>query len=222
MAYPSSSIDGPMLMGFVIALYTLAALGHLWAAGVISARDVPGHRDLGGHRGLHAHDLASETFMLGGWVIVVPAIGAVVAGSALSRGDRCGPSRRRRSCGVWPRRLRIARELGMTRSGIILSLIMCSTRRRSEAQARSEVPDRGDAAGDRGDEPDVAAGNAGDGRGAARARGDSPTRPGPSLEQLPALVEASRASGLDVELRVDGRADLPGGGRGATGWCRSR
>ena len=33
--------------------------------------------------------------------------------------------------------------------------------------------------------------------------------PGPSLDQLAALVDAARASGLDVELRVDGRAELP-------------
>nr|WP_277605408.1 sensor histidine kinase [Glycomyces sp. L485] len=38
---------------------------------------------------------------------------------------------------------------------------------------------------------------------------DSPTGPGPSLDQLPSLVAAAEATGLEVTLRQDGRAELP-------------
>jgi signal transduction histidine kinase len=206
--YPASSIDGPMLLGFVIALYTLAALGRICAAGVIAAATfvlVVVSEVIADF----AHMTPSETFMLGGWIIAVPAVGAVVANNRRTRAETAVALAETRRRSVAEERLRIARELHDA-VGHHLSLINVQT----AAALRKLKKD-----------PEFATEEtlqviAETSRMSLRelrtivgilreADEGAPTGPGPSLEQLPTLVDAARASGLDVELRVDGRAELP-------------
>ena len=206
--YPASSIDGPMLLGFVIALYTLAALGHLWAASIISAATflvIVISEVLAGF----AHMTSSETFMLGGWVIAVPAIGAVVASFRRYRAETAVALAETQLRSVAEERLRIARELHDA-VGHHLSLINVQTaaalrKLKRDPRFRTEETLQVIAETSQMSLRELRAMV-----GVLRAPGeDSPTGPGPSLDQLPALVDAARASGLDVEVRVDGRADLP-------------
>lgn len=206
--YPSSSTDGPMLLAFVIALYTLAALNHLWAAGVIAAGVfviVMVSEILAGF----THMTESETLMLGGWIIAIPAIGAVVAHYRQYRAETVVALAETRLRSVAEERLRIARELHDA-VGHHLSLINVQTaaalrRLRKDPLYRTEETLQVIA-----DTSQMSLRELRAMVGVLREPGeDAPTGPGPSLELLPLLVDAARASGLEVELRVDGRAALP-------------
>ncbi|GAA2131660.1 sensor histidine kinase [Glycomyces algeriensis] len=206
--YPASSTDGPMLMAFVIALYTLAALGRIAAAAVIAGLVfliVVISEYLAGF----AHMTASETLMLSGWIIAVPAIGAVVAHYRRYRAETEVALAETQLRSVAEERLRIARELHDA-VGHHLSLINVQTsaalrKLRKDPLYRTEETLQVIAETSRSSLRELRAMV-----GVLREPGeDSPTGPGPSLEQLPLLVDAARASGLEVELRVDGRAVLP-------------
>ncbi|GAA2156485.1 MULTISPECIES: sensor histidine kinase [Glycomyces] len=206
--YPASSTDGPMLLAFVIALYTLAALGHLVAAGVIAAvvfLTVVISEVLSDF----AHMTESETIMLGGWIIAVPAIGAVVAHYRRYRAETAVALAETQLRSVAEERLRIARELHDA-VGHHLSLINVQTaaalrKLRKDPLYRTEETLQVIA-----DTSQLSLRELRAMVGVLREPGeDSPTGPGPSLEQLPSLVAAARASGLEVELRVDGSAALP-------------
>lgn len=206
--YPASSIDGPMLLAFVIALYTLAALGRLVAAGVIAVGvflTVVISEILADF----AHMTESETFMLGGWIIAVPAIGAVVAHYRRYRAETAVALAETRLRSAAEERLRIARELHDA-VGHHLSLINVQTaaalrKLRKDPLYRTEETLQVIA-----DTSQLSLRELRAMVGVLREPGeDSPTGPGPSLEQLPALVDAARASGLEVDLRVDGSAVLP-------------
>jgi signal transduction histidine kinase len=206
--YPASSTDGPMLLAFVIALYTLAALGHLVAAGVIAAAvflTVVISEVLSDF----AHMTESETIMLGGWIIAVPAIGAVVAHYRRYRAETAVALAETQLRSVAEERLRIARELHDA-VGHHLSLINVQTaaalrKLRKDPLYRTEETLQVIA-----DTSQLSLRELRAMVGVLRESGeDSPTGPGPSLEQLPSLVAAARASGLEVELRVDGSAALP-------------
>jgi signal transduction histidine kinase len=206
--YPSSSIDGPMLLGFVIALYTLAALGRTAAAGVIAACTIvivvtsEVIADF-------AHMTESETFMLAGWVVAVPAIGAVVAHHRRYRAETAVALAETQLRSVAEERLRIARELHDA-VGHHLSLINVQTaaalrRLRRNPSFKTEETLQVIAETSRLSLRELRALV-----GVLRDPGeDAPTGPGPSLDQLSSLVDAARASGLEVDLRVDGRAELP-------------
>lgn len=206
--YPASSTDGPMLMAFVIALYTLAALGHIWASGVIAASVfliVVISEIIAGF----AHMTESETFMLGGWIVAVPAVGAVVAHYRRYRAETAVALAETQLRSVAEERLRIARELHDA-VGHHLSLINVQTaaalrKLKRDPKFRTEETLQVIADTSQSSLRELRAMV-----GVLREPGeDSPTGPGPSLEQLPALVDAARASGLDVDLRVDGSAVLP-------------
>jgi signal transduction histidine kinase len=206
--YPGSSIDGPMLMGFVIALYTLAALGRVCAAGVIAGLTflvIVTSEVIADFR----HMTPSETFMLGGWVIAVPAIGAVVANNRRFRAETAVALTETRRRSAAEERLRIARELHDA-VGHHLSLINVQTsaalrklKKNPEYATEETLQVIADTSRKSLRELRTMVGIL------READEDSPTGPGPSLEQLSALVDAARASGLEVDLRVDGRAELP-------------
>nr|WP_255672446.1 sensor histidine kinase [Glycomyces amatae] len=206
--FPASSIDGPTLMGFAIALYTLAALGRVVAAGIIAActfliivvSEVIAD---------FAHITASETFMLGGWIIAIPAIGAVVAHHRRYRAETAVALAETQRRSVAEERLRIARELHDA-VGHHLSLINVQT----AAALRRLRRDPGFATHETlqviADTSRLSLRELRALVGVLRDPGeDAPTGPGPSLDQLSSLVDAARESGLEVDLRVDGRAELP-------------
>ncbi|WP_051704384.1 sensor histidine kinase [Glycomyces sp. NRRL B-16210] len=206
--YPASSIDGPMLLGFVIALYTLAALGRVIAASVIAATTfliVVTSEILADF----AHITASETFMLGGWIIAVPAIGAVVAHYRRYRDETAVALAETQKRSVAEERLRIARELHDA-VGHHLSLINVQTaaalrRLKRNPAFRTEETLQVIEETSRLSLRELRAMV-----GVLREAGaDAPTGPGPSLDQLPSLVEAARDSGVEVDVRVDGKAPLP-------------
>ncbi|MEV3935885.1 sensor histidine kinase [Glycomyces sp. NPDC049804] len=206
--YPASAIDGPMLLAFVIALYTLAALGRLLAAGVIAVGvflTVVISEILADF----AHMTESETFMLGGWIIAVPAIGAVVAHYRRYRAETAVALAETQLRSAAEERLRIARELHDA-VGHHLSLINVQTaaalrKLRKDPLFRTEETLQVIA-----DTSQLSLRELRAMVGVLREPGeDSPTGPGPSLEQLPSLVDAARASGLEVDVRVDGSAVLP-------------
>jgi signal transduction histidine kinase len=206
--YPASSTDGPMLTAFVIALYTLAALGRLVAASVIAAvtfvivlvSEIIAN---------FAHMTVSETLMLGGWIVAVPAIGAVVAHYRRYRAETLIALDEARRRSVAEERIRIARELHDA-VGHHLSLINVQTaaalrKLRKDPEYRTE-----DVLKIVAETTQLSLRELRAMVGVLREAGaDSPTGPGPTLDDLPSLVDAARASGLDVELRVDGKAELP-------------
>ncbi|WP_143034663.1 sensor histidine kinase [Glycomyces sambucus] len=206
--YPASSTDGPMMSAFVISLYTLAAMGRLVAASVIAAStfaiivvsEVIAN---------FAHISQSETIMLGGWIVAVPAIGAVVAHYRRYRAETRVALAEAQRRSVAEERIRIARELHDA-VGHHLSLINVQTaaalrKLRKDPEYRAEGVLEVVAETSRQSLRELRAMV-----GVLREAGaDSPTGPGPSLDQLPSLVDAARASGLEVELRVDGHAELP-------------
>ncbi|MEU5156851.1 sensor histidine kinase [Glycomyces sp. NPDC021274] len=206
--YPSSSIDGPTLLTFIIALYTLAALGRIRAASAVTAGAflvllIP--EVMSGF----AHISLVSTILMAGWFVAIVALGEVVARHRAYRAEAenaLGEARRR---SVAEERLRIARELHDA-VGHHLSLINVQTaaalrKLRKDPLHRTEETLQVIAETSQSSLRELRAMV-----GVLREPGeDSPTGPGPSLEQLPLLVDAARASGLEVELRVDGRAALP-------------
>ncbi|GAA1670963.1 sensor histidine kinase [Glycomyces endophyticus] len=206
--YPASSTDGPMLSAFVISLYTLAALGRLVAASVIAAStfviivvsEVIAN---------FAHMTQSETLMLGGWIVAVPAIGAVVAHHRRYRAETLVALEETRRRSVAEERIRIARDLHDA-VGHHLSLINVQTaaalrKLRKDPAYRTEEVLEIVAETTRLSLRELRAMV-----GVLREAGeDPPTGPGPSLDQLPSLADAARASGLEVELRVDGSTEPP-------------
>ncbi|SDD14759.1 sensor histidine kinase [Glycomyces harbinensis] len=206
--YPSSSVDGPMLLGFVIALYTLAALGRVIAASVIAGATlvvIVVSEVLAGF----VHMTASETFMLSGWVIAVPAIGAVVAHYRRYRDETAVVLAESQRRSVAEERLRIARELHDA-VGHHLSLINVQTAAALRKLKRDPAFETRETLQVIADTSQLSLRELRAMVGVLREPGeDSPTGPGPSLEQLSSLVEAARESGLEVDLRVDGKAELP-------------
>ncbi|WP_205323812.1 sensor histidine kinase [Glycomyces sp. YM15] len=206
--YPASSVDGPMLMGFVISLYTLAALGRIFAAGVIAGLTftvIVVSEVVSGF----AHMTESETFMLGGWVVAVPAIGAVVASFRRYRAETAVALAETQKRSVAEERLRIARELHDA-VGHHLSLINVQTAAALRKLKRDPAFRTEETLQIIADTSRLSLRELRAMVGVLREPGeDSPTGPGPSLEQLPSLLAAARASGLEVELRVDGSAELP-------------
>ncbi|THV29150.1 sensor histidine kinase [Glycomyces paridis] len=206
--YPASSIDGPMLMAFVISLYTLAALGRVLAASVIAGATfvvIVVSEVLADF----AHMTASETFMLGGWVIAVPAIGAVVAHHRRYRAETAVALAETQKRSVAEERLRIARELHDA-VGHHLSLINVQTVAALRKLDRNPLFRTEETLRVVADTSSLSLRELRALVGVLRDPDeDAPTGPGPSLDQLPSLVEAARASGVEVDLRVDGSADLP-------------
>ncbi|MFF4242726.1 sensor histidine kinase [Actinomadura geliboluensis] len=115
--YPLVEPDGPLVLTFVLALYTAAAEGHLAAASVLAAVSIAGSVAADRQDGInHLADAAS--FLLAGWFVAVVAIGGVVRNrraylreaeerARVAERGREAEARRR----AVEERLRIAREL---------------------------------------------------------------------------------------------------------------
>ncbi|MGH3239044.1 MAG: DUF7134 domain-containing protein, partial [Spirillospora sp.] len=75
--YPVTKPDGPVVITFVVALYTVAATGHLVVAGVLVSLSITAtlYGDVVGDTN-HLADAAG--FLLAGWFVAVVAVGGVV------------------------------------------------------------------------------------------------------------------------------------------------
>ncbi|MDL4818713.1 sensor histidine kinase [Actinomadura opuntiae] len=115
--YPVSSPDGPIIMTFVIALYTAAAEGHIATASALAAAAMAA--TLYGNDSDKINHLAdAATFLLAGWFVAVIAIGGLArnrraylreAERRLAAAERSREEEARRR--AIEERLRIAREL---------------------------------------------------------------------------------------------------------------
>ncbi|TDC04218.1 sensor histidine kinase [Actinomadura bangladeshensis] len=115
--YPATDPDGPLVITFVIALYTAAAAGRLTTAALLAAAAIAGTVYGDGRDGAdHLADAAP--FLLAGWFVAVIAIGGVVRNrraylreaqerARVAERGREAEARRR----AVEERLRIAREL---------------------------------------------------------------------------------------------------------------
>ena len=206
--YPASALDGPTVLTYIIALYTLAALGRTRTAAVVAAASflillVP---ELLSD---FAHLSPAETLLLSGWFVAIVALGATVAHYRAYRAQTAvsvGEARRR---SVAEERLRIARELHDA-VGHHLSLIHVQT----AAALRRLDKDPGYATAGTlevvSEASQLSLRELRSMVGVLREAGeDSPTGPGPSLDRLPTLVAAAEAAGLEVSLHRDGHAELP-------------
>lgn len=206
--YPSSAIDGPMLVTFVVALYTLTALGHVRSAIAVS---------LGMFCFLLVPEIVSdfehvtpgETLLMSGWFVAIVAFGSVVANYRAYRAEAevAVSEARRRS--VAEERLRIARELHDA-VGHHLSLIHVQTTAALRKLGKDPGYSTAETLGIVSETSQLSLRELRSMVGVLREAGeDSPTGPGPSLAQLPSLVSAAEATGLTVSLRRDGWAELP-------------
>jgi signal transduction histidine kinase len=115
--YPATDPDGPLLITFVIGLYTAAAAGHLATASLLAAAAMAG-TVYGDSRDDINHLADAASFLLAGWFVAVIAIGGVVRNrraylreaeerARVAERGREAEARRR----AVEERLRIAREL---------------------------------------------------------------------------------------------------------------
>ncbi|NEA21854.1 sensor histidine kinase [Actinomadura bangladeshensis] len=115
--YPLTEPDGPLVIAFVIALYTAAAEGHLLSAGVLAAVSIT-VTVIADRRDDINHLADAASFLLAGWFVAVIAIGGVVRNrraylreaeerARVAERGREAEARRR----AVEERLRIAREL---------------------------------------------------------------------------------------------------------------
>jgi signal transduction histidine kinase len=206
--YPASAIDGPQLLTFVVALYTLAALGRTVSAIIVAglaffllvvSEIASGFRNVS----------PAETMLLSGWFVAVVAFGSMMANYRAYRAeaDVALSATRRRS--VAEERLRIARELHDA-VGHHLSLINVQ----ANAALRKQRKNTGyDTAATLQVVADTSQHSLRELRALVgllrEADAAAPTDVGPSLDQLQSLADAARSSGLHIDLRVDGRGELP-------------
>jgi signal transduction histidine kinase len=207
--YALSTFDGPLLLTFAIALFTVAAEGHTAVALLLAvvAMLMVGYGEVGGDV-RHLDD--TSLYLLAGWLVAAIAIGGLVrnrraylreAEQRMLAADREKEEEARRRASE--ERLRIARELHDV-LGHHISLI--------NVQAGAALH-RLDA------DPDQAASALTSIKQASKdALRDlratlgvlrqvdeaAPTEPAPSLVRLDALVEQAGATGLAVRTEVDG------------------
>ncbi|WP_051325511.1 sensor histidine kinase [Glycomyces tenuis] len=206
--YPASSIDGPTLAPFVIALYTLAALGHVRAATAVSVTMfcfllVPEILSD------FAHVTPVETMLMSGWFVAIVAFGALVANYRAYRAEAEVSVTEARRRSVAEERLRIARELHDA-VGHHLSLIHVQTTAALRKLGRNPEYSTAETLKIVSETSQLSLRELRSMVGVLREAGeDSPTAPSPSLDQLPSLVSAAESAGLAVTLRRDGWAELP-------------
>ncbi|MFJ6570736.1 sensor histidine kinase [Streptomyces sp. NPDC091292] len=200
--YLTSAYDGPLMVVVVVALYGVAAEGHLQWAVALSALAVigTGAGTLAGNEDVNGVAL----FMLTGWLVGVVALGWV-------RHSRLAHAREAEQRAATEERLRIARELHDV-IGHHLSLIHVQ----SAAALRRVRKD-----------PDTAATTADSALAAVKESSrealrelratlgvlrqvdeEAPTAPAPGLDRLGELLDAARLTGLDV--RAPAGPDAPG------------
>lgn len=207
--YAFSSVDGPALLIFVVALYTVAAGGNLTAAVVLGVVTV-----LGVGYGVvtgapwNVGDVA--LFMLAGWLVAVIAVGGVKRSRlaylreveqravAAERGREAEARRR-----ATEERLRVAREVHDV-LGHNISLINVQAGAalhrldKDPGQAEEALGAIRRTSGDALRELRSTLGVL------RQADEDSPTGPVPSLDRLSGLVDHAKAAGLAVRTEIEG------------------
>jgi signal transduction histidine kinase len=212
--YPYQSADGPIVLAFLFALYTVATKGHLATAVVLGVASVVavGYAEVesstsSGVR--HVDDLA--LFFLAGWIVAAIAVGAVTRNrqaylreverrARAAEHGREEEARRRAS----EERLRIAREVhdivGHTISLINVQASAALHRfERDPAQTEAALGAIKTSSGDALRELRATLGS-------LRPDGEAaPTAPTPRLTRLDDLVGGAAAAGLAVRLETAGR-----------------
>ncbi|THV41734.1 sensor histidine kinase [Glycomyces buryatensis] len=206
--YPASSIDGPVLVTYVVALFTLAARGHVvaaWSVTSVSFAALIIPEWISGF----VHMSVVETYLLAGWFVAIVAFGSMVASHRAYRAQAETAIREGERRSVAEERLRIARELHDA-VGHHLSLINVQTSAALRKLKKNPTYSTEATLGVIAETSQLSLRELRAMVGVLREAGvDSPTGPGPSLEQLPPLVAAAESAGIEVVLRRDGRAELP-------------
>ncbi|MEV0112989.1 sensor histidine kinase [Streptomyces sp. NPDC050844] len=203
--YLLSATDGPLLLVFAVALYAVAAAGHLLVAVVLAVLALGGVGFGSLHKANPPIDGISLVLMTG-WLVAAVAIGVV------SR-QRAAYLREAEERVAGEERLRIARELhdvlGHTLSVINVQAAAALHRlERDPAQGAEALRTIKDTSREALTEVRAAL-------GVLRERGEAaPTRPAPepSLARLPELAERAERSGLTLRTESVGEARvLPAG-----------
>ncbi|WP_433327026.1 sensor histidine kinase [Spirillospora sp. CA-294931] len=209
--YPLVEPDGPMMMTFIIALYTLAALGRLVWASVLGAvaMSLTGYGEF--ETGSHLQD--AGLYLLAGWFVAVIAVGGVVHNrraylrEAEKRAEAAEHGReeeaRRRAT---EERLRIARELHDV-LGHNISLInvqaTAALHGGDTVQAEDALAAIKQASKETLRELRTTLGVL------RQVDEDAPTEPPPGLARLGELTARTEATGVLVHTKVKGTGTLP-------------
>jgi signal transduction histidine kinase len=198
--YVVSPADGPILMTFVVALYTVAAERHLTVAvvlGVGALLAVAFGEASGPVR--HMDDVA--LFMFAGWLVAVVAVGAVIANRRAYLAEAERATEEAANQRATEERLRIARELHDV-LGHNLSLINVQA---SAALHRKDPDQAYEALAAIKQSSKEALRELRATLGVLRQVDEqAPVAPGPGLARLPDLVGQAAAAGLEVRTEVEG------------------
>ncbi|MFI0485159.1 sensor histidine kinase [Actinomadura sp. 9N215] len=207
--YPVTEPDGPVVITFVIALYSVAAAGHLVVAGVLVTLSMTATL-YGDIRGDANHLADAAGFLLAGWFVAVIAVGGVVRNRraylreaeerarAAERGREAEARRR-----AVEERLRIARELHDV-LGHNISLINVQATaalhglRREPERAEAALTAIKQASKDTLREMRATLGVL------RRVDEAAPVGPAPGLARLDELTDGLAAAGLTVRTEVEG------------------
>ncbi|MCQ8193748.1 sensor histidine kinase [Streptomyces rugosispiralis] len=202
--YLVSAYDGPLLVAFVVALYTVAAEGRLRMAILLAAL---GLLLTGAGTLLGNHDVNGVAlFMMTGWLVGVVALGWV-------RENRLALAREAEQRAASEERLRIARELhDVVGHHISLINVQSAAALRRLRKDPEGGPERAEEAlGAIKDASREALRELRTTLGVLRQVDESaPTAPVAGLDRLGDLAAAARRTGLDVRVSTDGeRRRLP-------------
>ncbi|MET9296471.1 sensor histidine kinase [Streptomyces sp. NPDC003077] len=196
--YLTSVYDGPLMLAFVVALYRVAAEGHLQAASALAALIVVG-TGIGTLAG--NHDVTGVAlFMLTGWLVGTVALGWV-------RHTRLVHAREVERRAATEERLRIARELHDV-IGHHISLVnvqSAAALRRLHKDPATGALQAAEALGAIKESSREALRELRATLGVLRQVDEAaPTAPAAGLERLGELVASARLAGLDVRTRTGG------------------
>ncbi|NGO12071.1 sensor histidine kinase [Streptomyces sp. HC44] len=202
--YLNSAYDGPLMVAFVVALYSVAAEGRLQSAIALAALSVigTGLGTLAGNEDVNG----VAVFMLTGWLVGVIALGWV-------RHSRQAYAREAEQRAASEERLRIARELHDV-IGHHISLVnvqSAAALRRLQKDPVKGAERAGEALGAIKESSRQALRELRATLGVLRQADEAaPTAPTAGLDRMGELVEAARLAGLDVRTQTDGgRRPLP-------------
>ncbi|MEU9795411.1 sensor histidine kinase [Streptomyces sparsogenes] len=192
--YLTSAYDGPLLVAFVVALYTVAARGRAWAAVAIAALSVVavGAGTLEGNDDVNGVGL----FMLAGWLVAVIALGR-------ARHTRLAYVHEVERRAAGEERLRIARELHDV-IGHHISLISVQSSaalhriKKNPGQAETALAAIKKSSREALRELRTTLGLL------RQVDEEAPTAPPPGLARIGELVESARTAGFEVRAKTTG------------------